>query len=102
LADTPDNAIVDREQAPRGVDNVTKRVKGSSGIGLVIGTVAVVFLLYTASPVLGDSCSVVGTFVFTVTGGYGTLFLRADGSATMNFASGHGSFCETCLRLSGP
>ena len=74
---------------------MTTRVARSSRRGLVMGAVAVVFLLCTASPALADSCSAVGNFTFTLAGGFGSLRLSADGTVEMDFLPGHG-ICPVC------
>ena len=56
-----------------------------------MGIVAVVSVLCIASPALASSCTVTGTFIFTMTGGAGRLVLSADGRADM-ILSGH-----TCI-----
>lgn len=60
---------------------MTTRVVRSSGLGLCIGSVAVVFALCIASPAVANSCTVTGNFIFTTTGGGGGLVLSADGRA---------------------
>lgn len=79
-----------------GGQNVPNRIESLSGVSLVIGAMTLALLLGVASPARGISCTATGSFIFTVVGGYGTLDLSADGSATMTLTPGHGSFCETC------
>jgi hypothetical protein len=66
----------------KGADNMTTKSVRSSGLGLIMGTVAVVSVL-CASPALAKSCTVTGNFMFSLTGGPGGLVLSADGRAAM-------------------
>ena len=73
---------------------MTTRGVRSSGLGLIMGTVAVVSVL-CASPALAKSCTVTGNFIFSLTGGPGRLVLSADGRALM-ILSGHHPCIDPC------
>ena len=64
------------------------RVGRASHLGVAIGGVALIVALSVASPAQADSCSITGTFGFTVTGGTGLLFLSTDGAAEMDLLPG--------------
>jgi hypothetical protein len=61
----------------------------------VIGGAVLMFFLNVASPVLANSCSATGNFTLTLAGGFGLLFLSADGTVEMDLALGH-NICEVC------
>jgi hypothetical protein len=79
---------------------MTTRVVRSSGLGSIVGIVAVVSVLCIASPALAKSCTVTGNFMFTTTGGAGRLVLSADGRAAM-ILSGHTCIDPCATFLSG-
>ena len=75
---------------------MTMTIGRASHLSLSIVGVALIGFLIVASPALADSCSITGTFGFTLAGGTGLLFLSADGAVEMDLLPGH-NICDVCL-----
>ena len=82
--------------ANNGSWHMTMTVGRASHFGVAIVGVALIVALSVASPAQADSCSITGTFGFTVTGGTGLLFLSTDGGAEIDLLPGH-NICDSCL-----